>query len=116
MRPYGEQHRCSGTRTSKPRRRWSVIRASVRRQVKKRARAAGALLAVALTGCASGAQTWPQVVDNHALISSGVVCLALVLAARVLVAPWRALATRKDADPAQVAVCSPAEPLHRHGP
>lgn len=101
MRPYGEQYRCSGTRTSKPRKRWSVIRASVRRQVKKRARVAGAL-ALLVSGCASGAETWPQVVDNHVLISAGVVCFALVLVARVLVAPWRALASSKETTPAQV--------------
>lgn len=101
MRPYGEQHRCSGTRTSKPRHRWSIIRASVRRQIKKRARAAGAL-ALLLSGCATGAQTWPQVVDSHALIAAGVAYFALVLAARVLVAPWRALAARKTGKAAQV--------------
>lgn len=51
-----------------------------------------------LCSCASGAQTWPQVVDNHALITSGVVCWALLCLGWLIRGPVRVHIEAKQKD------------------
>ncbi len=60
-------------------------------------------LLVLLTGCASGAQTWLQVVDNHALLSASVVCWALLCAAWLIRGPVRVhIEAKNKASPSEV--------------